>query len=375
MTTSIGIALSGKAGDTPETLLRNADAAMYRAKDNGRNRAELFDAKTHHRAVDDLRTGNELHRAIERGEMRVYYQPMISLDTGEILGLEALIRWEHPERGLGAADGVRAPRRRDRPHRAARRVGTRRSVPTGRAVAGGLTRRTPAGDEREPLATPTRRARAAERGGARVARHRHPPRLVVAGDHGEHADARHRVRGERARRAALAGAAPRGRRLRFRLLVARLPPAAPGGGVESRSARSPKGSASARTAPRSSTPSSAWAGRCTCRRWPRASRTRSSSAGSGPWAATSGRDTCSARPSRPRPTGPSPAGRSHPRRRYGNRSATSGPDPTPPTRPEVADRVRRGDGSSERGTFHGHEGTGRAISPPTAPSRAAVVSR
>ncbi len=73
---------------------------MYAAKDNGRDRSELFDARTHHRAVDDLRTGNALHRAIERGEMRVYYQPMISLDRGLLAGFEALIRWEHPERGL-----------------------------------------------------------------------------------------------------------------------------------------------------------------------------------------------------------------------------------------------------------------------------------
>jgi diguanylate cyclase (GGDEF)-like protein/PAS domain S-box-containing protein len=100
VTASVGIALSGSVGDSPETLLRNADAAMYRAKDLGRDRAELFDARTHHRAIDDLRTGNALHRAIERGEMRVYYQPMISLDTGTLFGFEALIRWEHPERGL-----------------------------------------------------------------------------------------------------------------------------------------------------------------------------------------------------------------------------------------------------------------------------------
>ncbi len=55
---------------------------MYRAKELGRDRAELFDAREHHRAVDDLRTGNALHRAIERGEMRVHYQPMIDLDHG-----------------------------------------------------------------------------------------------------------------------------------------------------------------------------------------------------------------------------------------------------------------------------------------------------
>jgi EAL domain-containing protein (putative c-di-GMP-specific phosphodiesterase class I) len=100
VTASIGIALSGGGNDSPETLLRNADTAMYRAKELGRDRAELFDAREHHRAVDDLRTGNELHRAIERGELRVHYQPMIHLETGTLFGFEALIRWEHPERGL-----------------------------------------------------------------------------------------------------------------------------------------------------------------------------------------------------------------------------------------------------------------------------------
>jgi diguanylate cyclase (GGDEF)-like protein len=100
VTASIGIALSGSGGDTPETLVRNADAAMYQAKERGRDRAELFDAREHHRAVDDLRTGNALHRAIERGEMRVHYQPMIDIATGTLFGFEALIRWEHPERGL-----------------------------------------------------------------------------------------------------------------------------------------------------------------------------------------------------------------------------------------------------------------------------------
>ena len=100
VTASVGIALSGAGSDSPETLLRNADAAMYRAKELGRDRAELFDAREHRRAVDDLRTGNALHRAIERGEMRIHYQPMIDLDHGSLVGFEALIRWEHPERGL-----------------------------------------------------------------------------------------------------------------------------------------------------------------------------------------------------------------------------------------------------------------------------------
>jgi EAL domain-containing protein (putative c-di-GMP-specific phosphodiesterase class I) len=100
VTSSIGIALSEGRGDTPETLLRNADAAMYRAKEKGRDRAELFDAPTHHRAVDNLRTGNALHRALERGELRVHYQPILDLTSTTLTGFEALIRWQHPERGL-----------------------------------------------------------------------------------------------------------------------------------------------------------------------------------------------------------------------------------------------------------------------------------
>ena len=83
VTASVGIALSGGENNTPETLLRNADAAMYRAKENGRDRSEVFDARAHHHAVDSLRTGNALHRAIERGELRVHYQPVVRLDTGD----------------------------------------------------------------------------------------------------------------------------------------------------------------------------------------------------------------------------------------------------------------------------------------------------
>ena len=100
VTASIGIALSGGELETPETLLRNADSAMYHAKDQGRSRAELFDSGSHDRAVTHLRTGNELHRALERSELRLHYQPIVSLETGRITGFEALMRWEHPERGL-----------------------------------------------------------------------------------------------------------------------------------------------------------------------------------------------------------------------------------------------------------------------------------
>jgi diguanylate cyclase (GGDEF)-like protein/PAS domain S-box-containing protein len=104
VTASVGIALSGTELETAETLLRNADAAMYRAKDQGRARSELFRTDAHDQAVRHLRTGNELHRALERGELCMHYQPIVSLETGRISGFEALLRWQHPKRGLVGPD-------------------------------------------------------------------------------------------------------------------------------------------------------------------------------------------------------------------------------------------------------------------------------
>src|ERR1044071_158992 len=103
-TASIGIALSSTGYDHPENILRDADIAMYRAKDNGKARYELFDTVMHTRAVALLKLENDLRRAIERQEFRVYYQPIISLQTDQIAGFEALVRWEHPERGFVSPD-------------------------------------------------------------------------------------------------------------------------------------------------------------------------------------------------------------------------------------------------------------------------------
>jgi diguanylate cyclase (GGDEF)-like protein len=99
-TTSIGIALSTTGYDHPDNILRDADIAMYRAKDNGKARYEMFDKVMHTRAVALLKLENDLRHAIERQEFRVHYQPIISLETDQIAGFEALVRWEHPERGL-----------------------------------------------------------------------------------------------------------------------------------------------------------------------------------------------------------------------------------------------------------------------------------
>jgi len=97
---SIGIALTKGQRADAEELLRDADAAMYQAKDRGRSRAEIFDSRMRTRAIDRLELETSLRRAIERHELRVAYQPLLSLATGRAVGFEALLRWEHPERGL-----------------------------------------------------------------------------------------------------------------------------------------------------------------------------------------------------------------------------------------------------------------------------------
>ena len=99
VTASIGIAVAGR-GDTAETLLRHADAAMYRAKHDGRARSTVFRPDHHGSAVAALKTGNDLHRALDRDELVLHYQPIIDLRTGRVVGFEALVRWNHPERGL-----------------------------------------------------------------------------------------------------------------------------------------------------------------------------------------------------------------------------------------------------------------------------------
>ena len=97
---SIGIALSSTGYDRPEDILRDADTAMYRAKENGKARYEVFDHGMHARAVSRLQLESDLRQAVEQKEFCVYYQPIVSLQTGRLAGFEALVRWNHPRRGL-----------------------------------------------------------------------------------------------------------------------------------------------------------------------------------------------------------------------------------------------------------------------------------
>jgi diguanylate cyclase (GGDEF)-like protein/PAS domain S-box-containing protein len=97
VTGSIGIALSGNTSTEPEGVLRDAEIAMYRAKNAGRARWEVFDQAMHAGAVRRLQLESDLRKAVEKGEFRVYYQPIVSLQNSRVVGFEALSRWYRPE--------------------------------------------------------------------------------------------------------------------------------------------------------------------------------------------------------------------------------------------------------------------------------------
>jgi diguanylate cyclase (GGDEF)-like protein/PAS domain S-box-containing protein len=100
VTLSIGIALCSRQHSTPADLLRDADVAVYRAKSSGRNRYVVFERQMNAGAVQRLDLESDLRRALDRGQIKVHYQPEIDLRTGKICGMEALARWEHPREGL-----------------------------------------------------------------------------------------------------------------------------------------------------------------------------------------------------------------------------------------------------------------------------------
>lgn len=100
ITTSIGIAIAPYDGSDPATLLKHADTAMYRAKQAGKNQCQLYAPGMNVQALDQLLLANDLHRALSEDQFVLYYQPQVDLHTGEIVSFEALVRWQHPKRGL-----------------------------------------------------------------------------------------------------------------------------------------------------------------------------------------------------------------------------------------------------------------------------------
>jgi diguanylate cyclase (GGDEF)-like protein len=100
MSASMGIVLSATGYDRPEDILRDADTAMYRAKENGRSRFEIFDNAMREQIMKRLELESALHQAMEKQELEVYYQPVVDIRTGHTVWFEALVRWKHSTRGL-----------------------------------------------------------------------------------------------------------------------------------------------------------------------------------------------------------------------------------------------------------------------------------
>ncbi len=100
VTPSVGIALFPQDGEDPDTLVRNADTAMYAAKANGRACYRFYDEEMNARAVEQLKMEEELRDAMRKDELELRYQPQIDTSTGEVVSMEALVRWKHPQRGM-----------------------------------------------------------------------------------------------------------------------------------------------------------------------------------------------------------------------------------------------------------------------------------
>jgi diguanylate cyclase (GGDEF)-like protein/PAS domain S-box-containing protein len=103
-TASIGLVTSDMAYTSADDLIRDADAAMYQAKAAGRGQVVIFDSQMHDRALDRITLEENLEHAIDRRELRLHYQPIINLESGALEGFEALVRWQHPDRGLVPPD-------------------------------------------------------------------------------------------------------------------------------------------------------------------------------------------------------------------------------------------------------------------------------
>ena len=163
----------GRDQDDAETLLRDADLAMYRAKSRGKGRYAVFEPGMHTAIVERLELEVDLKRALEREELVLVYQPIFSLVTGAVAGVEALVRWRHPTRGIVLPERLRPAGGGERPDRRARPVGAPEGLPPGRAVAREDTPAIPGlRNRRQRLRRPAARARPGAGGLGRARRRR-----------------------------------------------------------------------------------------------------------------------------------------------------------------------------------------------------------
>src|SRR5262249_38462644 len=100
VTASAGIVISDSSAASPQDLIRDADSAMYRAKEAGGDRYLIFNPNLHQLASRKLTIATELRKAVENEELVLHYQPQVEVEGGRLIGVEALVRWEHPDRGL-----------------------------------------------------------------------------------------------------------------------------------------------------------------------------------------------------------------------------------------------------------------------------------
>jgi len=135
VTISTGISFYDPEIEGPEAMLTQADLALYRAKGEGRDRYCFHAVELDRQVRERVALTNELRTAFDRNELEVYYQPQVEMVSGRIVGVEALARWNHPQRGLTLPGGLHPGRRARRPHQGARALGTRRIVSADESLA------------------------------------------------------------------------------------------------------------------------------------------------------------------------------------------------------------------------------------------------
>ena len=232
VTASIGISVFPADGADAETLLKNADMAMYRAKELTRNAYCFFTAEMNERSVAKLQLNTDLRRAIERGEFVLHYQPKVDLRDGRIHGVEALLRWNHPQRGVVLPAEFIPALEDSGPHPAGRRMGARRGRAPDRRVAARGLRPGAGGGQSLGQAVPAQRSRRADP--HRALGHAGAGRHDRARDHRELPDGRARRSGAPARRPARGGAQDLGGRFRHRLFEPVVPHAPAADGTQDR---------------------------------------------------------------------------------------------------------------------------------------------